>query len=823
MRIHHHVIVVLASMVSLTGPGARAQSWVAAPAFPGTEPRLDAAGLRVGGVIMAIGGSPLVDGADRDAPVHSLSPGDSAWITLTPLHGAAIHRGVGVDTLGRVVVFGGLDPESGDLGDNCAYDPAAGLMTVIAPRADGVPADWFAYCTDAQHRVYSLGGGPGPLATVDNPNTGVAARYDAMGDAWESLPDMPTPVGAAAAVYDGRGHVLVLGGVIADGSARTANVAQFDVASGAWSDSAIPGMPVAISRHCAVLGADGRVYVLGGEAGQDPVGSVVGAVFRLDLDALVWTELPPMTVPRADFGAARGADDFIYAMGGRNGDGGTNTVEKLYTTPCPEFTRQPAPAAVWRGTPAVFSADVTGGMGTVFRWRRDGQGLSDGPGPGGGTISGAGTICLVVSAAADGDAGWYDLMASNDCGAVASNRVSLSIRTPPAIPDRWSATSLHPAWALWSRAMGVIGGRQVGGAGMAVPPYSNIERPVVWAGDAESGVDLTPLGSVGGGALGAAADDLVGWWWSPYTCDGGGEPQTCYARQACLWSGGESVNLQVPGWDFSTAIDTDGTMHVGTIWRTDAVGNHVYQAGYWSGPEMGFRSLHPEVAVNSGANAVSDGHVFGWVHVQPGLVSHATMWGASSDTFVDLHPAGAARSSVYGARDGQQVGMADLGGIHAGLWSLSTWSFVDLNPPGATASEAFACKMGLQAGSATVAGQTRAVIWAGSGDVCVDLHSWLPSEFISSVARAMEILPDGSVTVVGYGSRVNPARTEALMWRSLRCAADFNGDGAANSQDFFDYLNAFFAGDPAADFNADGTLNSQDFFEFVNAFFVGCG
>ncbi len=54
------------------------------------------------------------------------------------------------------------------------------------------------------------------------------------------------------------------------------------------------------------------------------------------------------------------------------------------------------------------------------------------------------------------------------------------------------------------------------------------------------------------------------------------------------------------------------------------------------------------------------------------------------------------------------------------------------------------------------------------------------------------------------------------------CAADFNCDGVANSQDFFDFLAAFFAGTPNADFNGDGVVNSQDFFDFLTAFFGGC-
>ncbi len=54
------------------------------------------------------------------------------------------------------------------------------------------------------------------------------------------------------------------------------------------------------------------------------------------------------------------------------------------------------------------------------------------------------------------------------------------------------------------------------------------------------------------------------------------------------------------------------------------------------------------------------------------------------------------------------------------------------------------------------------------------------------------------------------------------CAADFNHDGLVNSQDFFDFLSAFFANAPAADFNHSGVVNSQDFFDFLTAFFAGC-
>lgn len=52
------------------------------------------------------------------------------------------------------------------------------------------------------------------------------------------------------------------------------------------------------------------------------------------------------------------------------------------------------------------------------------------------------------------------------------------------------------------------------------------------------------------------------------------------------------------------------------------------------------------------------------------------------------------------------------------------------------------------------------------------------------------------------------------------CPSDWNDDGGVNSQDFFDYITAFFAGD--GDINCDGQTNSQDFFDFLSAFFSGC-
>ncbi len=64
--------------------------------------------------------------------------------------------------------------------------------------------------------------------------------------------------------------------------------------------------------------------------------------------------------------------------------------------------------------------------------------------------------------------------------------------------------------------------------------------------------------------------------------------------------------------------------------------------------------------------------------------------------------------------------------------------------------------------------------------------------------------------------------SSGLFAADRTCEADVNGDGAVNSQDFFDFLSLFFAGDSRADFNHSGAVTSQDFFDYLAAFFAGC-
>jgi hypothetical protein len=60
----------------------------------------------------------------------------------------------------------------------------------------------------------------------------------------------------------------------------------------------------------------------------------------------------------------------------------------------------------------------------------------------------------------------------------------------------------------------------------------------------------------------------------------------------------------------------------------------------------------------------------------------------------------------------------------------------------------------------------------------------------------------------------------AILTVTAACPCDFNASGELNSQDFFDFVAAFF--NMNADYNNDGQTTSQDFFDFLSCFFTGC-
>lgn len=158
---------------------------------------------------------------------------------------------------------------------------------------------------------------------------------------------------------------------------------------------------------------------------------------------------------------------------------------------------------------------------------------------------------------------------------------------------------------------------------------------------------------------------------------------------------------------------------------------------------------------------------------------------------------------------------------HALRWTVAGGAQSLPELPGALSSSAVA----VNADGSTIVGvcnANRAVRWSASEGV-VDLNNYFPFIGIDltgwTLTDAHAVSADG-FTIAGTGLRANAS--EGWVATLVKCPADFNSDNVVNSQDYFDFLTAYFAQAPIADFNNDMVINSQDFFDFVSAFFIGC-
>ena len=825
MRLNR-VCLALAMFALPSARNAAAQSWESVVSFP-ESPRLYAVGFQVDGTLFAVGGSPWTNGEDQDPTAHSLAVGGAAWQLLPSLEGLGpyYHQGGGIDGLGRIVLFGGInqkDPEDPEP-QPIIYDPTVGVVGELPGRGLAAPQALFAYCTDDLGRIYAIGGGGGATGT----NSTFVQRFDSASNQWESLTPLPSATADAAAVYDGQGHILVLGGYSPSGLPRQANVARYDIASSSWSDAAVPDLPVALTGARAALGADGRVYVVGGAAGSTSVGTIQTGAYALDLQENTWSTAPSLSVPRQHFGIAVGADDYIYVFGGSNLTGGTGTVERLYATPCPGVEGLPEISQPWSGDTLALSPTVTGGGPLTYQWYRNDQPLADGPAVGGGTIAGASTQSLLITPVFSADDGEYSLEVTNACGSMRSALSLLEVRVPPDISGSWTVTVLHPDWALQSYIYAVDGTRQ---GGVAV---TDTDEPVLWTGTPESALSLAlPTDSPGAAVRDFEGDTAVGSWWWPYACYYGGEWLTCYSRQACYWdlASGTHTNRQVSGYEYSSIACIQADVFGGSASSDDESGNYWTHAMWFPAPNHYGFTLHPADRSSSWITAIDGLHQFGSANTPyPAPAPHAAKWAGTAASYEDLHPTGWPTSGISGAQDGQQVGSTGwYTESHAAIWLGSADSYRDVHPADALYSQLADCAGGVQVGSATYASGTHAIALAGSAASVVDLHDFTPEGFTSSQAEAVCIDDSGRVCVGGSGFNSTTGRWEALLWQSGSppCEGDLDGDNDVDLSDLgivlADWNCAAGPGACAGDLDGDGDTDLSDLGVVLAAYGLPC-
>ncbi len=813
--------IALYTMVLLSG-SAFGQAWESAPALPtGGVAKIYAVGINDGGTIYAMGGAPWING--EDGSVYSLNLGSLSWVEETSFDGfgPVISQGGGIDSLGRIVIFGGTNTEAIEPAASFHWTPEEGPWFDLAMRSSSAPANYFAYCTDNTGRLYSFGGGGGESGS----NQTRVERYIASSDSWQVLAPMPVAAGDAAAVDDGTGHILVIGGVSANGNDRLTEVQQYNIASGTWSTTNVPDLPVAVSAAKAVRDTNGKIYLIGGRDGPTGNGQARDEVLIYDPGIGAWKNGPSMSTPRYHFGAVLGSDDFIYAIGGANSTGGTNTVEKLHPTDCPVFNQQPASTQPWRGSTLRLQAAVVGSSPISLQWRRNGVDLANGPTAHGSVISGVDTDSLSIANAQADDSGNYVVVAQNACGTSISDIAEVSVRVQVALPTHWTVTSLHPSYAETSYAYDVDNRVQVGKAVFDTPEYNNIDHPMIWRGSAASGINATPAGSQGGAINAISGDTLVGWWWRPFNVVGGTE----YYRRAGIWDTvGNHRYPTATGWEYHSMSDTDGTWHVGSQTNHDASGNYWTHAVIWREPTLGPIDLHPTGYSSSFLSAMDGDDQFGSVNTPyPAPSPRAAKWSGTRDSFVSLHPDGAVNSGITGAGDGQQVGVINRWNNPVpGVWSGTADSFTPFVMSGVTSLALNGCMAGMQFGAVQhLDGTTSAYLWRGYADEGVDVGSFADPNITGTSINGMDIEPDGTIVVVGSGYNQTTGRHEALMWRSTIGCGPADRAEPFGVLDFFDvaaFLGQFSAGDPAADFNNDSVLDFFDVAGYLSAFSAGC-
>ena len=82
-----------------------------------------------------------------------------------------------------------------------------------------------------------------------------------------------------------------------------------------------------------------------------------------------------------------------------------------------------------------------------------------------------------------------------------------------------------------------------------------------------------------------------------------------------------------------------------------------------------------------------------------------------------------------------------------------------------------------------------------------------------------------SVTTKRFDTRENPVgsnRPALTIYYRPACVADWNSDGAVNTNDVLGYLNEWASGAPSADLNGSGDVNTLDMLAFLNAWNAGC-
>jgi N-acetylneuraminic acid mutarotase len=263
-------------------------------------------GAAVGGDgrIYAIGG--MGGFMPQVTSVFAYDVGADRWTDqVAPLNERRRHFGTAVDSRGRIFVFSGYHQGFPFFSTTVEmFDPTLGYWQIrgeIPTARQGQSA-----ATGPDGRIYVMGGGTfgDPIAELDiyNPDTG----------GWSRGADMTHPRTDFGCVtgYDGR--IYVFGGYGEDGTSDgyLSSADVYDPVADIWAP--IASMNIIRYSVAGALGADGRIYAIGGSVGSGAPTSVEA----YDPGSDIWSFVASMATGRDGFAAVLGPDGRIYAIGG---------------------------------------------------------------------------------------------------------------------------------------------------------------------------------------------------------------------------------------------------------------------------------------------------------------------------------------------------------------------------------------------------------------------------------------------------------------------------------------------------------------------------